>query len=621
MSAFLCLYATLAVGAALAQESVSPLPPPVTRGFYRANWFEFLNALLEDEGATANQSLTRLRRGAQAVGVRYLSDFSRTAVTQGRRAERQGQFARAGRAYDAAIALDATSFDAVASKIGFLVRRKQYGKALALVPEAGASLIRTREARFALFSSAGLWLAVGFCAAAFATVLILLARSWPRLTHDLGEWAGRRFGTGAALPATLIALGLPLGAGLGPWWLLLWWAVLLFPYASRTERGIVAAGLLVAALFPLLLTTIGRENIIRRSPLYVAAVDLEEQREDGAAEDGLRQASSVFEEDPDVWFLLGMYAQRAGDIQRAVSSYDRAVAADAKDYRAFVNRGNVRFEEGDYGEAIRDYTAAIERNPGAAEAFYNLSVARGESYDFQGQARAIAQARAVSESSVDAWSSRLTLSRVVPAAYSVGRARERIERWNAQSKSRRLPGQLPARGLLRALRSPATLGPLAALTAALLWSWWRGRRGVASECVRCGRPFCSRCKRYGDSPLFCTPCVRLEIRREEAAIEAHVEQTREIRRRIAWRDRACRAFSLLLPGSHAYFSESPGRGFAVLFGFFFALAAAAIGWRFFEIRPLTPGLAWRPLTVAGAATAALIWLIGNTSSWRKSHGA
>jgi hypothetical protein len=115
--------------------------------------------------------------------------------------------------------------------------------------------------------------------------------------------------------------------------------------------------------------------------------------------------------------------------------------------------------------------------------------------------------------------------------------------------------------------------------------------------------------------------VRLEIRREDAAIEAHLEQTREMRRRIAWRDRACRALSLLLPGSHAYFSERPIRGFAVLFGFFFALAAAVIGWRFFEIRPLTPGLAWRPLAVLAAAAAALIWLIGNASAWRKSHGA
>lgn len=617
------LLAAFGVGSALhAQAPISPLPPPVTRGLYRANWFEFLNALLEDDPSAAAQSLTRLRRAAQAVGVRYLSDFSRTAVFEGRKAESQGQTARAARAYDAAILLDGTSYDAVASKVGFLVRQRQFGKALALLPDAADALLRARESRFALFSSVGLWAWAAAAAAVLTTVLILLFRCAPRLFHDLSERAGRFFGAGSALPFALIVLGLPLAAGLGPVWLVLWWAVLVLPYAAPPERAIVACGLVLMAVGPILLTAIGRENIIRRSPLYVAAVDLEEQREDGAAEDGLRQASSVFGEDPDVWFLLGMYAQRAGDTQRAVASYDRAVAADPKDYRALVNRGNARFEEGDYAEASRDYSAAVERNPRAAEAFYNLSVARGESYDFQGQERAIAEARAISASSVDEWSSRLTLSRVVPAAYSIARARQRIEMWNAQSKSRRLPGHLPERGSLLAVRSPAAIGPITALLLALAWTWWCGRRGgLAGECARCGRPFCAHCKRYGDPPLFCTPCVRLEIRREEPGIEAHVEQTREIGRRVARRDRACRALSILLPGAHSYFSERPAKGVAMLFVFFFALAAAVIGQRFFEIRPLAPEPPWSPLTVSAAVLALILWLSGNLGAWRGSHGA
>lgn len=613
---------SFAAGARLsAQEAVSPLPPPVTRGLYRANWFEFLNALLEDDASAATQSLTRLRRAAQAVGVRYLSDFSRTAVYQGRRAEQQGQKARAARAFDAAIALDATSYDAVASKIGFLLRQKQIGQAAALLPDAAGALLQTREARFALFSSLAIWGVIAFVAAGLGTAVILLARAGPRLAHDIGERGERIFGPGAGLPLTLALLALPLAVGLGPVWLLLWWAVLVFPYGTSRERGFIAAGLAVTALVPLLLTSLGRENILRRSPLYVAAADLEEQREDGAAEDGLRQASTVFSEDPDVWFLLGMYAQRAGDTQRAIASYDRAVSADPKDYRSYVNRGNVRFEEGDYAEASRDYTAAVERNPRAAEALYNLSVARGELYDFQGQADAMGRARAVSESSVDDWSSRGTLSRVVPAAYPEARARRRIETWNAQSKSRRLPGHLPETGVLAAVRSPATLGPLAALVLALAWAWWRGRRGMAAECVRCGRPFCALCKRYGDPPLFCTPCVRLEIKREEPGIEAHVVQSQEARRRVRRRDRACRLLSLLLPGTHPYFSERAGRGFALLFAFFFALAAALVGWHFFQIRPLAPRPLLTPLAVGAGAAALGLWVSGNVSAWRNSHGA
>ena len=210
MRPFLGLFLTAVLTAAAGRparaqapdQPVSPLPAPVTRGQYRANWFEFLNALLEDDANTANQALLRLRRAAQAVGVRHLSDFSRTAVHEGRRAERQGQYARAARAYDAAIALDETSFDAIASKIGFLLRRREFGRALGLVPDAVGALFQTREARFALFSSLAVWASIALAAAGLATILILLGRSGPRLTHDLGERAARWFGPAAVLADT-----------------------------------------------------------------------------------------------------------------------------------------------------------------------------------------------------------------------------------------------------------------------------------------------------------------------------------------------------------------------------------------------------------------------------------
>jgi len=194
----------------------------VTRGFYRANWFEFLNALLEDDDAAASQSLTRLRRAAQAAGVRYLSDFSRTAVSEGRKAERQGQTARAARALDAAMALDGTSYDAVASKIGFLFRQGRFGQAVGLLPDAAGALLRTREARYAFLSSLAVWGAIAFAAAGLATGIILLARFGPRLVHDLGERALPIFGEGSATPFALIVFALPLAVGLGPVWILMW---------------------------------------------------------------------------------------------------------------------------------------------------------------------------------------------------------------------------------------------------------------------------------------------------------------------------------------------------------------------------------------------------------------
>ena len=110
-----------------AQEAISPLPPPVTRSLYRSHWFDFLSAHLEDDPKAAAAALVELKRSARAVGVRRLSDFSRTAVHEARKAESLGKMDRASRAYDAAIVLDDANFDAVVSKWGSSSRRSRYG--------------------------------------------------------------------------------------------------------------------------------------------------------------------------------------------------------------------------------------------------------------------------------------------------------------------------------------------------------------------------------------------------------------------------------------------------------------------------------------------------------------
>ena len=261
-------------------------------------------------------------------------------------------------------------------------------------------------------------------------------------------------------------------------WLVLYWGALLYGYAEKRERIVLAAGLVGLALVPPLFARITAANIEQRSPLFVAALDLAERREDASAEDGLRQASAVFPEDSDVWFLLGIYAERSGDLERAQSDYGRAMQADPADYRPILNRGNVHFTEGDYGEAIRDYIEAARRSPRSAEIFYNLSLARGEAYDFDGQAAAIAQAREISASQVTGWTDNPTLSRVVPAGYPLDRARARlsgVER-PAQEPPAAGPRQRAAAGGSTSRGGPFLRSSRSLLGASFARAWRRRRR-------------------------------------------------------------------------------------------------------------------------------------------------
>ena len=589
-----------------AQESLSPLPPPVTRGLYRSHWFDYLSAFSENEPAAEDKALDAMVRAGRKVGVRRLSDFSRTAVFLGRRAESQGHPERAERAYAAALLLDDASPDAIFARLSFLARHHRVGEALRQVPGAAESLLSTHEARVAVFSSLGLWTGAAALGVLAGIVLSLALRHGPRVVHDLRERTARSFGPAGVLPLGLMIAGLPLFVGFGPLWLVLYWGALLWAYAEPSERMVLGVAFVAAALVVPLGAWITEENIRQRSPLFVAAIDLEERREDASAEDGLRQASAVFPEDADVWFLLGTYAERSGDLERALGDYGRAMTADPADYRPVLSRGNVHFTEGDFAEAIRDYLEAAKKNPKGADAFYNLSLARGEAYDFDGQTQAISAARALSASQVASWANNPTAARVVSPGYSVSRARERIADWNAQPKSRRLPGHGTAATPWRALYSPWMFAPLAFLGLGMLLARMR-RRGVASLCDRCGRAFCNSCRRYGDPPDYCAMCSR-SFRKEAMDIEDQAAEAAAMQRRAARRARASRLVSLVLPGSHAFLEGRPVAGVLMLFLFFFGVAMAWLDERLFTPLSLPTPEGVRATVVLGAALALLVWL-------------
>jgi tetratricopeptide (TPR) repeat protein len=613
-----CLIA-LCPGGARSQEPLSPLPPPVTRGLYRSHWFDYLSAFSENEPAGEDKALDAMVRAGRKVGVRRLSDFSRTAVFLGRRAESQNHPERAERAYGAALVLDDANPDAILARLSFLVRHRRISEALKQFPASATSLLSTHEARVAIFSALGLWTGAAALAVLAGVVLSLALRHGPRVLHDLRERTARSFGPAGVIPLGLMIAGLPLFVGFGPMWLVFYWGALLWAYAEPRERVVLGAAFVAVGLVVPLGAWITEENLRQHSPLFVAAIDLEEHREDASAEDGLRQASAVFPEDPDVWFLLGTYAERSGDLERALGEYGRAMTADPADYRPILCRGNVHFTEGDYGEAIRDYLEAAKKDPKAADVFYNLSLARGEAYDFDGQGQAITAARALSASQVASWANNPTLARVVSPGYSVARARERIAAWNAQPKSRRLPGHGTAATPWRAFTSPWMYAPLAFLGLGMLFARSR-RRAVASLCDRCGRAFCNSCHRYGDPPDYCDMCSRA-LRKEGMDIEVQAAEAAAMQRRAKRRARASRLVSLFVPGSHAFLEGRPVAGALTLFLFFFGVAMAWLDEKLFTPLSLPPAEAIRVTVMIGTALALLTWLRAQLVGRRAPSGS
>lgn len=555
-----------------------------------------------------------MSRSARATGVRWLSGYSRTALNQARGAERAGRKVAAALAYDAAVALDGSSFDAAASRVGFFVRSGRIRDAIKWAPDAVATIFASAESRLSFTSSLAVLFAVALAAAGVATALGLFLKHFRRMSHDIREIAGRPFGDRSATPLAFVVLALPFFFSFGPVWLLLYWVALAYGYSDRRERFALASVLLVFGLAPLAVDVVARENLLRRSPIYLAAVDLAERRDDSGVEDGLAALAVAYPGQPDSWFLLGRYAERAGDHPRALAAYGRAIQADPKGYRPYVHRGNVRFLEGEHAQAIGDYEEAGRLAPHAAEAFYNLSVARAEIYDFKGQERARARALQISRRDVDAWSSHPTLSRVVPAAYLLSTARESVRTWSERNSGP--ASRLDSRSLTELVLSPWCLAPWGALVFAwILGAAW-SRIGFATECSRCGRAFCRRCKRSGGPPLYCERCVR-STRGEQTPPDVRTAERRETAQRRGRRRAIVRVASLFAPGVHRFFAGRPWAAVAMLLPFFLAVGIAVDGPWLFELAPLAPPAV--PARLAAGAAALTILLVALAGAWRQTR--
>ena len=236
----LFLFATAIRAQAPPGARVSPLPPPVTRSGYQSSWFELLSALQENDGRTATSALEAMRKAARAAGVRRLSSYSRAALHQARKAE-AAKAAHAELAYGVAVTLDESSFDAAASRVGFLTRHGRLREAGSQIPPALATVFAIAETRLAFFSSLALALAFTVTLAAVVIILGLFLTHFRRLWHDLREISGRFLGARAADPVAAGLLVLPILFAFGPMWLLLYWAVIAYAYSEKRERSLLAA--------------------------------------------------------------------------------------------------------------------------------------------------------------------------------------------------------------------------------------------------------------------------------------------------------------------------------------------------------------------------------------------
>jgi tetratricopeptide (TPR) repeat protein len=584
----------------------------------RGQWFAWLAAQEEGDTALARRKVDEILKHAQRIEIRRMTDLALSATLLGRRQLVAGKPTLAREAYAAAIRLDPDLPEPRWARLGlaFTAREpRELATGLAGALRASLADLETRRVNLARI----VLLVLGtFAAAALAALVILVVRHGARLVHDLVETAGGFLRGRARGALVLAALVLPLLLGLDVVWLALYLFVLVFGYATLDQKIATSAAVLVLVLLFPALDRFGYEFAISSSPILRGAEALQESRYDQRVLDNLEAAKNIAPDDVDIRFLLGRLYQALGQNDRAIFEYTSGAQLAPRDIRCLVNRGNIRFVDGDLGSAQEDYQQALKRDPRSIAARYNLALLYAETFRTVEAAQTLQEARALDALAVQSFQDTPTLVKVVSIGYTTDEARRKIEDMDHSGRSRRLLGHYRTLDPFAGFRIPLVLAfPLAVAAAWGLDATRRRGRGYASECQKCGRAFCRLCKPSTESALLCSQCIHVYLKKDGVAIETKLQKLEDVRARRILDVRVRSVLSAVFPGAGAFLDSRILVAVAAFAPFAFGLLAAFLGPRLAVLpRPtLTSGL---PSFVFWCAVAAAAWVGGAFISPRKA---
>ena len=598
------------LGGAPAAAQVLQAPGEATETTFRrevrGQWFAWLAAHDEGDPLLASQKVDEIVRHANKIGLKRLTDLSLAATLMARREMAQGNAEKARTALDSAIKLDPVLPEARWSRVALALSVDKLGVPRELLGAIRAVLVDL-EGRRVLFVRGSLLLVLTLAAVGASFVVLLVAGEVRRLFHDLKEVTGQwvAYPTDAVLAAALLAAPLVLTLDVG--WLLLWLFVLSFGYAERNVKAAALAGLLPLLLVAPALDRAAAELAVSASPVVRGAEALEEKRYDQRVLDDLEGVKTLFPDDADIRFLLGCLYQQLGQNDRAVAEYTVASQVSPVEVRALVNRGDIRFVDGDFGAAQEDFQEALRRDPRDVRARYNLSLVYGETFRTVEAQEKLTEARALDNGLVTRFLESPTLVKVVSLGFAPEEAREKVRLLQRDSRNRRVLGHFHVGSEARTWAVPfAVAVPFAAAIAFLLDSFRRKGRGYAVACAKCGRTFCRLCKPPGESPGLCSQCIHVYLKKDGVSIETKLQKVEEVKRRQGVEGRLRLGLNVLFPGGELFLDGKIGRATLLLVPFFLGLLAAV----------LRQDLALSPRPGAGTLVAGtVLWSLVALAAW------
>jgi Tfp pilus assembly protein PilF len=590
-------FAAVAAAGDLRAQQVSP----------RDIWPQAASAAREgDYDAAAKRSSDLLSIG-RTYGITSFPQYAASAAGLASASEKNADLARW--ASTTATQLDNKSPAVAFSDADRAGRRKAWGEAVPLVLRGFTRVLG--DYRSGVLSRADL-IIVAALAIVLTAVLLAIAlflRYGRAMAHDFRELLSSRFTGGSVSVLAFALLFLPIFLWLGPTWLLFYWLAIFFPYASVAERVAVAVLLILVALLPVTIDYASTRVAGVESPVVMAAVSSEQQAYQPEALRRMQELIAVVPDHPVLQLLAGNMQSFEGNEDQAQQHYNRAAELRPTYAGAHVNLGNLLYLNNEYQAAMTEYRKAQQADPKLAAAFYNHSVASGETYKFDQQAEMLENARKANRAFVERIARNAPPQKIVMYSPSIDEAWDITAELSKRPSARALFGNYASFDPIRSAANPPTIAALASLVLGLLLWMRRRKKGLANACIKCGRTFCPRCKVARESTTYCTQCIHIYLKRDGVSIDTKRKKLEEVTSHQNGMTRRNKLFATFLPGSAQMLEGRTVMGVlgASMFGLLVAIAIL-VG----RLAPaLGPAADVAQLFVRiGAITlAAIVWLV------------
>ena len=582
----------------------------------REIWPQATAAARDGDVNAAIQKTTDLYTTGRGYGIRSYPLYASSAASLARQSEKQGTADVASWATKAAGQLDPASPAVAFSAADRAAAKNNWPAAIrAALSGYGNAVTNYRTSVLAradlliVFS-----LAIALAAAIFSIALFI--RYGRSMAHDFREMLGRMFRGGSVSVLAFALMFLPIFLWLGPMWLILYWFIIFFGYASKAERAAIITLSLLLAVLPIALDYAAYKIAGVDSPVVLAAISGEEQSYQPEALRRMQELAQLVPDNATIHLLLGNLQMFEGNDQQAAQHYRTSI--NLRDSAgAHVNLGNLHFLDNEFQAAITEYGKAQKLNSGLAIAYYNNSVASGEIYKFDEQAAMIAKARKADGALIEKFSQRPPLQKVAMYTPSISEGWATSSAIARRGVARSLFGNYAYLDLATTAMNPVTLGSLLAIVLALAVWIKRRRSGYAGACIKCGRTFCHRCKSARESATYCTQCIHIYLKRDGVSLDTKRKKLEEVSDHHAGMQRRNKLFATFLPGSAQVLEGRTFAGVLGMLAFFVFVATAALVGRLAPALGPSADVAQLLVRVVAIAIAILIWLFLSLPVYRR----